>query len=405
MRLEDNRKADGPRVLDGVRVLDFTAVIAGPYCTRMMADLGADILKVESPEGDLVRTVEPMLNGYAALFSAVNAGKRSISLDLKQAQAVELIKKLVKTYDVVIENFSPGVMARLGLDYEALAAENSKLIMCSISGYGQAGPDANRPAYAPVVQAWSGYEDVTRRAQGERERPMNMGLPVGDTSASLQAMCAITAALFYRERTGEGQYIDIAMFDTLLGTMAKDFQMSQIVGTPDRIYGPVATADGYVVTTPISPRQFAALVEVIGRPELLDDERFANSETRMRNYHLMPAIIEQWSTQLPSSEVVAKLEAAKVPCAPYRSLGEVAADEQLKYRNMIAEVDHPGAKLKVPNAPFLFSATQAAIKPLVSRRGQHNREVLRDELGLSDDAIDSLERDGIMHRDPRLDTD
>lgn len=200
--MQPNRRLTGARVLDGVRVLDFTSVIAGPYCTRLMADMGAEVLKVEPPGGEFARHVPPMRDGVSAVYSQLNCGKKSLSLDLKHAAAADIIKRLVRAYDVVVENFSPGVMARLGLGYSALAQANPALIMCSISGYGQTGPGAQRPAYAPVVQAESGFEQVYLQYQPRLERPLNMGPPVADTTASLQALGAINAALFYRQRTG-----------------------------------------------------------------------------------------------------------------------------------------------------------------------------------------------------------
>ena len=183
MSIEQNRSESGPRILDGVKVLDFTAVIAGSYCTRMMADLGADVLKVEGLSGEILRHAGPMRGKTSALFSAMNSGKRCLSLDLKQDRAVEICRGLVKTHDVVVENFSPGVMQRLGLEYEKLQQLNEQLIMCSVSGYGQTGPEAWRPAYAPIVQATSGFEYVYLRSQVGQTKPLNMGLPIGDTGA------------------------------------------------------------------------------------------------------------------------------------------------------------------------------------------------------------------------------
>ena len=243
--MQPNRQLTGPRVLDGIRVLDFTSVIAGPYCTRLMTDMGAEVLKVEPPGGEFARHVPPMRQGVSAVYSQLNCGKKSLSLDLKHATAADIIKQLVGTYDVVVENFSPGVMARLELDYSTLTQANPALIMCSISGYGQTGPGAQRPAYAPVVQAESGYEQVYLQYQPGLERPLNMGPPVADTTASLQALGAINAALFYRLRTGQGQHIDIAMFDALINTFPKEFQQHYWPSTPDRLYGPFDTLDGF----------------------------------------------------------------------------------------------------------------------------------------------------------------
>lgn len=382
MNLENNRQANGPRIFDGIRVLDFTCVISGPYCTRMMADLGAEVLKIEPPEGEIMRAVPPHRDGASKLFSQLNAGKRCISLDLKNPASVMAIKRLVADVDVVVENFSPGVMQRLGLDYAALAAHNEKLIMCSISGFGQTGPDANRPAFAPIVHAWSGYDAVTLRYQPGLDKPLNLGPPVADNVASLQAFGAISAALFYRERTGTGQYIDIAMFDALLGTMQKDFQVMFDPTTNDRLYGPLETRDGHLMMMLISPRHFESITEIIGHPELKNDARFSTTPQRLVNYEALMSIVLDWTKTKSNAEVLAALTAAKIPVSPYRDISETLDDPQLQHRKMIAEINDAGGTLQVPNTPFLYSATQASIQPWVADIGEHNDAVLREGLGL-----------------------
>ena len=387
MNLEDNRRPTGPRILDGVVVLDFTCVISGPYCTRMMADLGAEVLKIEPPQGELLRAVPPHRNGASKLFSQLNAGKRCISLDLKNPNAIEVIKRLAKTADVVVENFSPGVMQRLGIDYSVLSADNKRLVMCSISGFGQTGPDAQRPAFAPVVQAWSGYDAVTLNYQPGLDKPLNMGLPVADNVAALQAFGAINAALYYREKTGIGQYIDIAMFDALLGTMQKDFQVALEPQSHDRIYGPLETSDSYIFMMVISPRHFEDLTDIIGRPELKTDERFAATIARLHNYAELVAIVAAWVRTRTTADVLAEFNQRKIPASSYRNIAETLDDPQLRHRNMITEINDDGGRLNVPNSPFLFSHTHAAIKPQVASIGAHNQAVLRDELGLDPDTL------------------
>jgi crotonobetainyl-CoA:carnitine CoA-transferase CaiB-like acyl-CoA transferase len=382
MKLEDNRKPTGPRVLDGVRVLDFTCVISGPYCTRMMADLGADVLKIEPPEGEIMRAVPPHRDGASTLFAHLNAGKRCITLDLKQAASVATVKRLAATVDVVVENFSPGAMQRLGLDYANLKACNEQLIMCSISGFGQTGPDAEKPAFAPIVHAWSGWDAATLRYQPGIDKPLNLGPPVADNVASLQAFGAITSALYYREKTGQGQYIDIAMFDALLGTMQKDFQVRLEPTTLDRLYGPLATADGYVMMMLISPRHFTSICTLIGRPELTSDPRFATTPERLNHYQNLLDIVAGWTRGHPTESVVAALTQHKIPVSPYRDIAATVDDPQLRHRNMFAEVSDAGGALTVPNTPFLYSATQAAVRPWVASIGEHNDAVFGEELGL-----------------------
>ncbi len=387
MNLEDNRLHAGPRILDGIVVLDFTCVISGPYCTRMMADLGAEVLKIEPPQGELLRAVPPHRNGASKLFSQLNAGKRCISLDLKNRNAIEAIKRLAKTADVVVENFSPGVMQRLGIDYPVLSIDNERLVMCSISGFGQTGPDAQRPAFAPVVQAWSGYDAVTLRYQPGTEKPLNMGLPVADNVAALQAFGAINAALYYRERTGIGQYIDIAMFDALLGTMQKDFQVALDHQSHDRIYGPLETSDSYIFIMVISPRHFEDLADLIGQPELKSDERFATTVARLHNYAELIAIAAAWVRTKTTVDVLAQFGERKIPVSSYRGIAETLDDPQLRHRNMITEINDDGGPLNVPNSPFLFSHTHAAVNPHVASVGAHNQAVLHDELGLDPNTL------------------
>ena len=395
-----HRRPDGPRVLDDVRVLDFSAIIAGAYCTRLMADLGADVLKIEPPDGELMRHITPMRGDTSTVFSTLNSGKRSLTLDLKQPPAIAICKRLLARYDVVVENFSPGVMARLGLDYATLAAVNPRLVMCSISGYGQSGPDAGRPAYAPIVHAVSGYELVMQRSQPGCSRPLNMGLPVGDTTAALQAFGAISAALYYRARTGLGQYIDIAMQDSLLATMHRDFQTAFHPDPHDRVYGPLQTRDGFVILMPLSQGQFEDLIACIGRLDLARDARFATTRTRFNHYNDLMAVCEEWTRGRNSSEVLAALEAAHVPCARYRSLAELPDDPQLRHRGMLTEVIDAAGPLMVPNTPFLYSATQAAVRAEVAPLGAHNRAVLEGELGYSRDAVTALERAGAVGPTP-----
>ena len=353
--LRSMRAPHGPRVFDDIRVLDFTAIIAGAYCTRMLADLGAEVLKIEPPGGELMRQIGPMRGEYSTVFAALNSGKRSLKLDLKHQAAADICRRLVAGYDVVVENFSPGVMQRLGLDYERLREHNPKLVMCSISGYGQEGPEAGLPAFAPIVQALSGYEIVYQHSQPGLERPLNMGLPVGDTTAALQAFGAISAALYYRMRSGVGQFIDIAMMDSLLSTMHRDFQ---IAFNPDpnlRVYGPLETRDGFITAMPLTQPQFVKLAQAIGRPDMLDDPRFATSRSRFEHYNEMMALAEAWTRTRSSEEALRGFTAADLPCARYRRIADLADDPQLLHRDMLVEVVDGAGPLKVPNTPFLFS--------------------------------------------------
>ena len=396
--MEGNRdpQAVGPRVLDGVRVLDFTTTISGPYCTRLLADLGAEVIKVESPAGEFLRSLAPLRDGASTVFAQLNCGKKSLAMNLKRPEAIEIIKELTQSYDVVVENFSPGVMDRLGLSYAALSRHNPRLIMCSISGFGQTGPAAKRPAYAPAVQAESGWEMVYLQYHPELDRPLNMGPPIADTTASLQALSAINGALFYRERTGKGQHLDISMLDTLISTVPKEFQQVYWPSTPDRIYGSFKTKDGFVFAMAVTQLQFTSLAGYMGKPELLTDPRFAETPERLKNYKAYTAIIADWLCDLTTDEAIAALEAAKAPCARYRSMAEATQEPQLAHRQMIVEIEDPSGPMLAMNSPFLFSETMSSVRPWSAWLGQHNQEILKTALGYTSDRIAQLEADGVV---------
>ena len=386
-----------PGALDGVNVLDLTGVIAGSYCTRLMADLGANVLKVEPPDGEIMRDIAPMRGSTSTVFSALNAGKKCISIDLKKSDACSIVYQLIKKYDVIVENFSPGVMARLNIDYETLKGYNRNIVMCSISGYGQSGPGAKRPAYAPIVQAMTGFEMVTLDAQNALERPLNMGLPVGDTTAALQAFGALTAALYYREKYGKGQYIDIAMSDSILATMHRDFQTAFHDDPIERRYGPTKTKDGFIIIMPLSQRHYTNLMECIGQSALIADPRFADTRSRLDNYNELLRLAEVWAKDLLSAAALVELEKLHVPCAPYRSLADAATDPQLEFRKMITEVIDEAGPLEVVNSPFSFSETQAAVRSRVAILAEDTYNILAQELEFPDEKIRSLEEAKIIY--------
>src|SRR5436190_21198308 len=243
--------------LDGLRVLDFTTTIAGPHCARMLADLGAEVIKIEAPEGDMMRTRPPLRNGASTSFGQLNAGKKSIALDLKSADGVEAARRLVATADVLVENFRPGVMRRFGLDYEALRPIKPDLIYCAISGYGQTGPSAALPAYAPVIHAASGYDLAHMAYQGEERRPDYCGIYIADVLTGTYAFGAITTTLYHRQLTGRGQMIDVSMLESMLSLTLSELQLAQFPGAfiPGRpVFGPIATADGYLNLSVASER-------------------------------------------------------------------------------------------------------------------------------------------------------
>jgi CoA:oxalate CoA-transferase len=386
-----------PNALDGVRVLDFTTTIAGPHCTRLMADLGAEVVKIEAPEGDMMRSRLPLRNGASTSFGQLNAGKKSLVLDLKRPEAVAVVQRLVKTADIVVENFRPGVMARFGLDYPKLRAVNPALIYCAISGYGQTGPSAGLPAYAPVIHAASGYDLAQIAHQVEPRRPDYCGIFIADVLSGTYAFGAATAALHQRQATGEGQMIDCSMLESMLSLCLGELQNSQfdIPPPPRPIFGPVATKDGYVNLSVASERTFQAMAAAAGRQDWLTDPRFAKYQERRVNWGQLMDELEAWSTTLPTAEVQAIFGRHGVPSSPYRTVKEAMADPQLAHRQSLAEVHDKGGSFLALNPPFRMTASRAAAQGHVAALGEHSRDVLA-EAGYSPAEIAALTEAGVV---------
>src|SRR5215467_25889 len=260
----------------GLRVIDFSTTIAGPHCARMLADMGAEVIKIETSEGETMRTRPPVRNSCSTVFGQLNVGKNSLVLDLKSPKGLEAVRRLVATADVLVENFRPGVMRRLKLDYASLHEANPKLVYCSISGYGQTGPSAELPAYAPVIHAASGYEMAHLAYQPGRERPDYCGIYHADVFAGTYAFGAISAALYQRAQTKAGQHIDVSMLEAMLMLTLNEVQWSQFKVPPlsRPMFGPIGTSDGYVMLAIASEKTFQGLVKVIGHPEWVSDPRF-----------------------------------------------------------------------------------------------------------------------------------
>src|SRR5947208_2026255 len=351
-----------PGALERIRVLDFTTTIAGPHCTRLLADLGAEVIKIEAPEGDMMRTRPPLRNGASTSFGQLNAGKKSIALDLKSPDAVEAVRRLVASADVVVENFRPGVMRRFGLDYEALKSIKPDLIYCAISGYGQTGPSAALPAYAPVIHAASGYDLAHMAYQGEARRPDYCGIYIADVLTGTYAFGAITAALYQREMTGQGQMIDVSMLESMLSLTLSEIQAAQFaVAPPGRpVFGPIATRDGYINLSIASERTFQNLAAASGHPQWLTDPRFAEYTNRRANWGKLIDELERWSKELSTSEVQAIFDRHGVPSSPYRTVKEAMADPQIAHRRAFAEIRDAGGTFLALNPPFRMSAATAA---------------------------------------------
>jgi CoA:oxalate CoA-transferase len=364
--------------LDRVRVLDFTTTIAGPHCTRLLADLGAEIIKIEPPEGDMMRSRPPQRNGASTSFGQLNAGKKSLVLDLKRAQVVEAARRLIATADVVVENFRPGVMRRFGLDYDALALIKPALIYCAISGYGQTGPSAQLPAYAPVIHAASGYDLAHMAYQGEQRRPDYCGIYIADVLTGTYAFGAITAALFQRQLTGRGQMIDVSMLESMLSLTLSEIQAAQFSLPPlgRQIFGPVATKDGYVNLSIASEKTFQSLAIASGHSQWITDPRFAQYANRRANWGELIDELETWSKERTTEEVQTVFDRHGVPSSPYRTVKEAMTDPQLAHRQAFAQVHDAGGAFLALNPPFRMSGTRAAAAPHVATLGEHTEELL-----------------------------
>jgi len=377
--------------LDGLRVLDFTTTIAGPHCGRLLADLGAEVIKIEAPEGDMMRTRPPLRDGASTSFGQLNAGKKSIVLDLKSPRGIEAACRLVATADVLVENFRPGVMRRFGLDYDALKEIRPELIYCAISGYGQTGPSSQLPAYAPVIHAASGYDLAHMAYQGEERRPDYCGIYIADVLTGTYAFGAIMAALYQRQSTGRGQMIDVSMLESMLSLTLSEIQAAQFsvppLGRP--IFGPIAARDGYINLSIASERTFQNLAIASGHPGWITDPRFAQYQNRRVNWGELIDELEAWSKERTTEEVQALFDKYGVPSSPYRTVREAMADPQLAHRRAFAEVQDAGGTFLALNPPFRMSDATAAAVPYAATLGEHTEKLL-SELGYTAAEIAAL---------------
>lgn len=367
------------QAFSGLKVLDFTTTIAGPHCTRMLADLGADVIKIESDDGDMMRLRPPVRSGASALFGQLNAGKKSVRLDLKSKAAAEAVHALVAKSDILVENFRPGVMQRFKFDYATLAEINPRLIYCSISGYGQTGPSADQPAYAPTVHAASGFDLANMSYQSGRTQPDFCGVFVADVVAGTYAFGAIGAALHQRRETGIGQHLDVSMLEcmlslTLIEQVSAQFTMPPPPKRP--MFGPVATADGFVMLAVASEKSFQGVARAALRPDWISDPRFRNYVDRRLNWAELIDEFEIWSKSQTSATALLALAREGVPASKYRTVREALADPQLAHREAIVQVTDAGGTYNVLNVPFRMSTSDRRPGPNVPSLGEHTADVL-----------------------------
>ncbi len=397
-------------IFTGIRVIEFSQWVSGPMMAKMMADLGADVIKLElPPAGDNMR-VPVTKAGWGAGFVSENRGKRSVCLNVKHPDGAAIARDLIAHADVFLENFTPGVVTRYGLGYEALRALNPRLIMCSISGFGQNGPDAHRPGNDLIAQAAGGLLNLVGNPEGP---PLYPGVNVGDCTGGLSAFASVSAALFHRERTGEGQYIDIALVECLAYMNSLGMVAYNMTGVQQRRAGGHSTglapfgifkATGGYVAISVLGYQWGIFTRAIGRPELAADPRFDTPGRRMEHQALVNEIVENWLQSFPNrEEPLAILERAHILSTPVADTAEVINREQTRVRGFIQEVAHPGAgPIGIARTPFHFSQTPPAIARRAPMVGEHNEAVLAEVLGMPHSRIDELTAAGILVQEPRV---
>ncbi len=386
------------QILAGVRVLDFTTIVSGPYCTRLLADLGAEVIKIEPPEGDFIRTQPPLRAGKSAYFAHLNCGKKSLAIDLRQAGAIELIWQLLARSDVLVENSRPGVMQRLGLDYASVSKLNSRLVYCSISGFGQSGPWATRSAYAPMLHAASGFDLVNLSYQNGLQRPLNTGIYIGDVLGGSHAFGAIQSALLARERSGRGDCIDLSMMDGVLGMLIYEFQEAQFPQKkPANTFQPTRAKDGFIMIAAVKPNNYEALARAVGHPEWMADPRFGTAKGRRANWATFMSMLDDWASTRTAEECEAIMTEGGVPCSRYFSVREALEHPHLEERGSFSVIDDGAGQLKVPNPAFKFSNATAEARNYVPALGANNADVLSSVLGYSEDRIAALYEQRILH--------
>ena len=388
-----------PGPLSGVRVLDLTGVVSGPFATMFLADQGADVLKIEPIGGDITRRSRAAVgktNEFSALFISSNRGKRSLALDIKHDSGREILTQLASQADVLVQNFRPGAMERLGLGPEQLRQRHPRLIYVSISGVGDSGPYVKKRVYDPIIQGLSGFCDI--QSQPQTNRPQMIRTIVCDKTTAVFTAQAVCAALYAREKTGQGDHIQVAMLDTMIAYLWPEGMMQYtVVGTEETAADPndrpdlvFKTSDGYITAGTISDSEWQGFCKASGDPELARDPRFATPSARSVNATARINKMAEYIAQHTTAEWLERLDAADVPCAPILRRGEIIHNEQVVARDIITEFDQPMVgRVLQPKPAARFEVNEAAIGGPAPRVGEHSHEVLR-ELGYSDGAIDRM---------------
>jgi crotonobetainyl-CoA:carnitine CoA-transferase CaiB-like acyl-CoA transferase len=383
--------------LDGVRVLDVTQVMAGPFCAQQLCDMGADVIKVEPPDGDSTRRMAGAVGSDSPSFNAVNRGKRGIVLNLKSPPGKEAFRRLARRTDILIENYRPDVMRSLGLDYETLSADHAQLIYTSISGFGQTGPDASKGGFDLVAQGVTGLMSITGEQGGP---PMKIGVPITDLGAALYAVSAILAALYYRTRTGRGQYIDTSLVDAGVALSVWEATeyfggegVPQPTGSAHRLIAPyqaIRCADGYITLAAANDRLFRRLCDLLEKPDWLTDPDYADDTHRVRHRGRLAREIESVTCERPRSHWLSLFEAHGLPCGPINNYEQVFADPQVRARGLVVETVHPRlGRIRTLGSPVHMSVTPPVAGRPAPLLGEHTRDVLA-ELGYDAAQIEQI---------------
>lgn len=388
--------------LTGIKIVDLTRIISGPFCTMLLADFGADVIKIEPLRGDDARNYGLQKEGENPSFVNLNRSKRSIAVDLRTAEGKEIVRRLVKGADVLVENFRPGVTGKMGLGYEDLKKINSRLIYAAINGFGKTGPYKDRPAFDFIAQAMSGFMSVN----GSKDMdPIRAGIPITDTIAGLYCAFGIMVALRKRDQTGEGEEIQASMLDGMISMLS--FAASHYFSTgelPPRNgndhmivspYGVFKAADGPIAVAPSSQKTWLSLCKELGIEHLTEDPRFITNQDRVKNRKEINDIVNQRMQSLPRSQWIEHLNDAGVPCGPINNLKEVFSDPQVLHQEMVLESAQPAGPVKMTGFPVKLTQAPAKIHGPSPQIGEHNREVLM-ETGYSDAEIGQMERDSVI---------
>ena len=395
--------------LNGVKVIDLTHMLAGPYAGMVLADLGAEVVKVEPlGSGEMTRGLlknDPNFSfkNFGAYFLTLNRNKKSVSIDLKNKKGLEVFYDLVRSADVVLNNFSAGVVSKLKIDFENLSSINPKIITCSITGFGETGPHSTRPAYDQIVQAYSGGMSITGK---DAKSPTRAGIPIGDLGSGLYSVIGILSALYSREKTQKGQHIDLSLLDVQISLLTYMATMQTLSGIdPEPIgnahfvhvpYNSFTTSDGFVVIAVITDEFWQSLKSVVN-VGTLDDSKFDSSIDRLKNQAFIENELNKVLSTQTSDHWIDKLNKAKVPCAPINKFSDALNDEQVKHRNMIVEVEHPdGGFVKMPGNPVKMSYTNEESYSSPPHLGTNTREILKNWSKYQDDEIESLENEKII---------